>query len=374
MSNRLSSRMSWARVRLASSAARRWVAVGMLCAVVQLGSPGRAYAIFGWLDHLSGPGPFQGIELQFQLFCVMNQPDREEAIKKTTGAIAALRAIPAPDPPSNFLPALDKQLEDFLKAIQGDQRDRSLQLLRLAAEIRTITDRLRSEKDLARFEKAIGALKNAEETAREAAVPTVRQVPASFLWANCHDHPNAGGETYRVPFRDRPWEFLTVQHSDRHPVFSLNLNYRYYTTGPYLFYGPSRSPEYAHGKTIQLQTIELHPSFPLKKLTWGLDIIDAQVGIGWYSFTSSDFPRFGGLIVEPARLDLHVPAGLLDNNPSPLLRLLYSISARVGLVMFPGGFSAGAFNATGDAAKDIPGSEVNYDWGVVVNVGRLFGK
>jgi hypothetical protein len=157
-------------------------------------------------------------------------------------------------------------------------------------------------------------------------------------------------------------------------VFSLNLNYRYYTTGPYLFYGPSRRAEYAHGKTIQLQTIEVHPSFPLTKLTGGLDILDAQVGIGWYSFTSSDFPKFGGLIVEPGRLDLHFPAQLLDNGPPPLLRLLYSISFRVGLVMFPGGFSASAFNATGDAATDITGREVLFDRGVVVNVGRLLGK
>jgi hypothetical protein len=102
-----------------------------------------------------------------------------------------------------------------------------------------------------------------------------------------------------------------------------------------------------------------------------------------YWFTSTDFGKFAGLIVEPMRLDLHAPASWIDGRVDdygvrrpvgPLLRFVYALSLRGGFVMFPGGFSTTAFNATGADAKEIRGSELIPSFGVVMNVGRLFGK
>jgi hypothetical protein len=83
---RIHARSSGSQGRSASGAWRRWAVVGMLCAVVQLASPMRAYALFEWLDHLSGPGPFQGIEFQFKMLCVMDQPSREKALESVLAA------------------------------------------------------------------------------------------------------------------------------------------------------------------------------------------------------------------------------------------------------------------------------------------------
>ena len=38
-------------------AIRRWLVVGLACLATHLAAPRPAFALFEWLDHLSGPGP-----------------------------------------------------------------------------------------------------------------------------------------------------------------------------------------------------------------------------------------------------------------------------------------------------------------------------
>jgi hypothetical protein len=41
----------------------------LLCALLVILMPAPAHAFFGWLDNLSGPGPFMGEEIEIRLFC-----------------------------------------------------------------------------------------------------------------------------------------------------------------------------------------------------------------------------------------------------------------------------------------------------------------
>jgi hypothetical protein len=326
----------------------------MLCAVVQLGSPMRAYALFEWLDHLSGPGPFHGIEYQFKLICVMSRPDPKLTVQALRNVVMArgfsTMNLP-PETQTRFTPSdlLDLAVQTYAKQREAERRpNRDVDVTAM-----------------------IDALARVRQSLLEAAVPRVRELPGSIIWGNCRDHPNAAGEEYRRLDPQYPSDPIVVERGMRHPMFSVDLDYGSYTTGHYFLYDSSNSANFAHGKPIDLQFVEIQPSIPL---TGRHDFLDAHFGIGWYIFTSDDVPRFGGLILEPIRLDLHAPAQWLDRARHPLTKLAYSLSLRAGLVNFPGGFSATAFNGTGEGARAIAGDEFIPEVGIVIDVGRLFGK
>ena len=53
-------------------------------ALLVLMVPAPAHAWFGWLDNLSGPGPFHGLEFDVRLACFMDQPTWSQAAAATT--------------------------------------------------------------------------------------------------------------------------------------------------------------------------------------------------------------------------------------------------------------------------------------------------
>jgi hypothetical protein len=110
------------------------------------------------------------------------------------------------------------------------------------------------------------------------------------------------------------------------------------------------------------------------KITWPLsgsfDFLEGQAGVGAYRMSSGGSDTLWGLIVEPVRLDLHLPARLADRKGA-WLRVLSSFSYSAGLVVFPGGFDANAFNRAGPTAP-IAGSEAIFEQGIVINLGRIF--
>jgi|RhiMethySRZTD1v2_1073278.scaffolds.fasta_scaffold12850_7 hypothetical protein len=355
--------------------------IAVFSAVALLGSVVPSYALFEKLDHLSGPGPFHGIELQFRAVCVNRQASRKDvatAIKVAADATAlgnADRTITAPQVLSNspaalmFLGLLTKRAEDILANPDAiTARD----FLELAAWSRVVSDAVRSAPGpMPNRQAVIRAWDVTERKARATLVPRVRHLPGGILWASCYDGPNTGSrEVVPPPFTlADPMVVEAVVPSDRHPLFSVNLNYRYYTTGVFFFSGPHTSQDFARGEPIQLQILQVQPTVSIPKT---LGILDAQFGIGYYRFTSSDFPAFSGLVLEP-RLDAHFPARLLDDDPPQALKLLYSLSFRFGWMNFPDGIDAAKFRARRGRA-DIPGDEFTFDYGVVVDVGRLFAK
>ena len=401
--------------RPAGAAARsmraRWrggvATIVFLC--VQLCMPRRADALLDWLDHLSGPGPFRGDEFSLQLLCIGNQPSPQQAVQTLMGAgitqLVSTSAQPAGASltlqgasgltPIDIGPFLNLSLSNDLtsaivKSLQSDTPVSRTQLLQLASSInrahptQPVTRPQRNA--LSASAPADAAWQRARQTLLEAAAPKVRSLPGIGVWSTCHDHPGLVNEGYRLEGRD-PWAPQSVGRRHRHPVLTLNGHYRFYTNGSYLFSRTaSVNPDYAGGNTIHLHVFEIQPSLPL---TGRLDLLDVQAGVGIYRFTSAQtrpggFQPFSGVILEPVRFDVHVPAWLVDKLVNDKVkdgdkagrwywRPLLAWSFHFGLVKFPDGFTPTDFNATGDAARSIPSNEAIFEKGLVLNVGRLFG-
>jgi len=140
---------------------------------------------------------------------------------------------------------------------------------------------------------------------------------------------------------------------------SINLEFRslHYT---------DESRQYAGGHEIGLTTIE--PTFAWSVLSGSrkYDVVDVVTGGGMYWFSSEGFDSFHGLIVEPARFDLHAP-WIVRRHAWAALIPVY----RIGWAWFPAGFPADAFAATGTAAHRIEGGHTSFTQGLFVDLEPL---
>ena len=341
--------------------------IALVSTVVLVGSASPSYALFEKLDHLSGPGPFHGVEFQFRALCRMNQPSPTEALTALSAAVAASETALRDKLPTAFDAEFNTRVSELFGRV--DKAITPQEFLELAARSSRAAGVLRSTGGASGLQAA-AAWARTEEILRQASIPSLRHSPGIGLWASCYDRPiRSRNQQYTLPGTS----ITEIQrYEDRHPTFSLNLNYRYYTTGGFL--GLDRlegSEQYANGKDIHLHVFEVQPTWPV---SGSLDVLDASVGLGLYVFTSDGFETFHGTILEPVRLDFHFPARLLDQKDVPLLRILTSLSLRAGYVMFPTGIPAAKFNPTRRVAHDIPRDELTFGWGIVVDVGRLAGK
>jgi hypothetical protein len=374
---------------------RQWVIVGVAWAVMHLAVPRDAFALFEWLDHLSGPGPFRGEEYYARLFCVMDRPSPTLVAE----VVADLETVVSSLSPSQSTP-LGQQIQQYKLDLAGEtsttrksftatREERRLDFLNpelnpaprslftTYARAKRIGDAARSgatDPGLPELQRQqlIALSKAVEDITRQATVPRVRRAPGFIGWADCRDTPFPKSRLSRSGFS--PVE----TRGDRNPVFSMSVHYRRYTTGsvrPLELLGIVRlraqnRDEWAGGQDVTMKTLTLQGSWPL---TGRLDILDGSAAIGMYRFASEGFDQpFHGWIVEPVRVDLHVPARVFDDTKKPVLKVLYSMSLRWGFMTFPGGIGANKFKATGSAVgKDV--SEVIFDWGIGWNVGRLLG-
>jgi hypothetical protein len=372
------------RRRQARQRAASWPVAAMLCALVQLGAPVPAEAWFGWLDHLSGPGPFKGAEFDFRLMCFVDVPHWTEAARASQAAFTILdqRQVARgtwersnPTLPANVTSdaaarstapivgqagrpvtiAELKELDIWASVIvnppdpgNAPSRERRMvllgeQLTQWAALIRALPDGNEAE--------VVSALERAASLWRGASQPRFSLMPSAVMEASCLDNP----KNSRVPAD-------AVRHGDRRPSPSFALNYRQL----YANWDRSTDTPFAPGERITLRVVE-------PKFTWPLsgrfDFLDGQAGIGRYWFSSDGFDTLSGWIIEPVRFDLHFPARLSDGKPW-WARGLMAVSYSAGMVLFPGGFPAGAFDRDGRSPQ-ISGNEAIFVQGVVINVGRL---
>jgi hypothetical protein len=375
----------------------RWIVTLLVCALSQLIAPTRAYAMFGWLDHLSGPGPFGGVEFEIRVLCVMRQPspgavlDAElDADLKTNKLLEQALMTAEQAKNTSGVARLQKILkaQSDLKGLSGHMGPYGF-LVRSALAEAIKRDISQSTIDQGNQENLIRTWDIAARKAREATVPRFRELPGLGLDASCRDRRIGGDEV--VEFTDQNGQTIQVRRTDRHPLFSLSASYRYDTTDAFLWYDSTRSPQYAGGEPIHLNILEQQLSWPL---TGRLDLADGHVGIGLYRFSSPGLDKsLWGLMIEPVRFEVHFPARLAndicrgdDPDKHGLCRpfwkwtriaggrILASLGYRVGVVMFPSGFPANAFKGT--STQDTPaisGSETVFEKGVVINIGRLFG-
>jgi hypothetical protein len=344
-----------------------------------------AHAWWDWLDDLSGPGPFNGIQFDFKVLCAMDRPSLVEANMATANAkTLTLQLL------RNFVNNLPKSGDaDLPKNGEAEKRKKAVTdiidrlevlgppdvregdddgLQKMAQVTAGFRDQLRNLNDLpsANAQLAAQSFAMAARLWRQAAIPKIAPSKA-WLWARCNDR--LSGEP----------ENIGTLHEDRHEVMSLIVNYRVLANVKSLWMvGDPRTDNnnqyYANGEKIYLNILEPKLSWPI---SGKLDVVDIQTGAGIYWFNSKGFVEgsktFTGYMIEPVRFDLHFPGKSVDGETHFAKRLLYSVSYSAGVMMFPGGFKGNPFNADAAHAHDIPGSEALFEMGVVINVGRAFG-
>jgi hypothetical protein len=368
----------------------------LLGALLLIVIPQPAYAWFDWIDYLSGPGPFNGLEFDYRVVCLRQQPaPTSEALAGTL--LGYSRQIGSLKPPE-ALKQIFNDISDKLNTLGTDValqdlagREEAIDLARQARMLNvqltdlTRTYTIRSSPASASptsvspnpsdpMIQAEKALDKAEQSLREAAVPEVSLFPAWLVWTSCADRP-----------RNEPNQSdeVRIRRGDRHPVAALVLNYRELANTGFVDLdsqtGVGRNSAFATGKTIHLRILEPKFAWPL---SGHVDFLDGQAGVGMYFFSSDGLSKsVKGLIVEPVRLDLHFPSALADKFVNTkddtcwvkfghsLARGFLSISAYAGLVLFPGGFDADAFG-TG-ANQRISRREVTFEKGFAINIGRF---
>jgi len=364
---------------------------------MQLLAPSPAHAWWGWLDNLSGPGPFNGLEFDYKILCLMNQPSLQEPVRaqtdftlfesalskeltdtllRSTETEYAQKKTPLD---ASTLTDLGKKLRIFVRDLDvkniGDDYNGEPSSKKLG-EVRKEFREIFKNKSLTAEQERLLKIFNAEVEVmsgvwRSARVPNTT-TPVFGLWAGCSDRlqrevPGPGGD---------------IVHNDRHSVISLVLNYRDLRNARlfHVFSGVARDGT----ATIHLRILEPKLSWPL---SGRFDFLDGQAGAGIYRFSSDSFragaKSFHGLVVEPIRFDLHAPGSLVekwaDEDKHPIRnffkRIPLSVSYSAGVVLFPGGFSADRFigDGAGVVGREISGGEAIFEQGIVINVGRLFG-
>jgi hypothetical protein len=344
----------------------RSLTVSVLCALLLIMTPKPALAWFGWIDSLSGPGPFEaggparklikGGDFDFRIVCFMPHSSLADAALASQLAAArtvadreALSALGDDPKVQPALPYRDVELGSWADRFVSESAA-SLADLTATYAARVVTyERDRKVHVDEKTQEVISAWQRAAHLWRTNTVPSVSWLPGSILWARCADHP-----------KNDP--FSAALHQDRLPSSSIGFNYRRLFAN----YDESPTVPYAGGHRIQLEIFE--PKFSLP-LSGRFDFLDLQSGIGIYRFSSQGFATFSGLMFEPVHFDMHLPSAWADK--SLWLRLAQMVSYSAGLVIFPDGFSAGRFNATGSAARQIPGGEAIFEQALVFNVTRF---
>jgi hypothetical protein len=393
---------------------RTFRAVLFFLAVFLLVAPAPAHAWFGWLDNLSGPGPFNGLEVDFRVVCFMDQPSWDRPFAATTAVkdlttrlVNTLKTPPAAEIPRASTPG------DLITSVPDTHVDRSLALNTLQGALKML------EKDLGKLDspnptgrtKALefsGTITNVHEDL-QSVFKHSNTVPqeAQRNWLDAWETASRLWRESAVPGKGRPehlglafWASCTnrlerepesagavILHRDRHPLVSLGLNFRdLANTAKYFHLAAQNARDsnnvYAGGAAITLRILEPKLSWPM---SGRFDLLDGQAGAGVYQFSSHGFATgaksFTGLVFEPIRFDVHFPGSLIDRIHGKyrvlnfLERLPLSVSYSAGVLMFPYGFSADKFVSgnPGDVGRAISGSEALFEQGVVLNVGRLFG-
>jgi hypothetical protein len=283
--------------------------------------PARADAWFGFLDYLSGPGPFYGQLYDVRLVCFGKEfkaaDDAETALR--AAITASLIGNLTPNPWDTFLDEVKKANTSFpvVPETQITNLQSAIAIFKAELQQRAISpERLADPADPAvlAFQKAI----------REGAA-----VVAAFYHANV------------VVLSPGVLLSLCPERSTRR--YSLDLD-----TG---FWQANSSTAFANDHSIRLITVMAGTSIRLFDNP-KYDFVDIGAAVGEYWFSSRGFDTFSGLVVQPVRIDLRGPTSWA-NDPSRAKKLAALLTFRFSYMVFPNGFDADAFAGTGDHAKPI---------------------
>jgi hypothetical protein len=329
---------------------RQWAVAVVVCIVVQLTTATRANAWFGWLDRLSGPGPFYSVDFEYRLACFGPTFERGEVLDNLI-VTAGAETVNTLKNRENF-GLTKKAWSDIAKAV-AETNDAFPVLAR---------------RDVSGFTQLVETL-NVDE---------VQQLRPNLFAANL-----GVGEALRLT-RINALGALAARFAAGVAKANTAIN----STGSMLsFCGPTKTrrwglelgaslgwagsnPQYAGNNKIQL--VSLVPSVSYRLFADPRhDAIDVGAGVGGYWFSSRGLNALRGIIIHP-RVDLHTPSSWANHDGFESWLSLFTL--RFGFVFFPGGFDANAFAATNDKAVPIRGGEPIPRASVVVNLQTLIQR
>jgi hypothetical protein len=300
--------------------------------------PAPAHAWFGWLDNLSGPGPFHSKQVELRLVCFGEKspiPDLSRQLRVArarTGAMKEVihrREIPEPSEIESVIAAW-RDLRASMKAFASSSIF-GLDLAKLPTGMNVSPllfggdgETLKSWQEN-KWTEAEDYLKELDRVITPAKMEQDSIGSVGVLWSLCSDA------------------------KVRRLSIEMGVN----------FYESSRNPsEWADGKTVTFTTYMPAISWrPISDPRY--DIVDLAVGGGGYVFTSAAFPSFTGVVLQPYRLDLHFPSGWSRFLSGPSSRktiggLATLVSYRYGYLLFPKGFGPNVFAGPTQQTPGLP--------------------
>ncbi len=378
-----------------SSTRRLWVVV-LACVLAQLSAPPPALAWFGWLDKWSGPGQWVGALTDIRLMCFGDKvlPDglatqhrmMQETLTRVLDYIddASVEARPTNDRQAiltsaatdlEFLSASLRTARPLIEAFElNPLRQKQLRVLGFAVK----------EKSNAAADLELGKLKETLSntgSTLESITATLRQGSAA-LAAPARDAVQTRAQPGApVDFDDlkrrvrgalaplislsgamvRPADiqvgsgvFVALCPDEESSERSLAVDWRNW-------FNVRTSPQFADGQPFYFTTGSL--AFSVRGTNSDrLDIVDVGAAVGLYGLFAKGVRPSTGLVLEPLRVDLHLPPRL--SRRGPLGNLASRLTARYSFMIFPRGISAKALSSV----EDVSNTELQHSFALFLKL------
>lgn len=320
--------------------------------------PSPAFAWFGWLDALSGPGPWFGALFEFRLKCFGPIADKSTLQALTAVANGLASSTPNARTPNSWL-ALEKAWDAAFSAAQTDPGLRALlgpRDLVLLSNLRMLLNARGLVPDVESLFAATPRVVIPDEVQKKVAEDVKAQVDA--FNENVEGRQRlAGGIGVIVENCGN-----VVRRSSIDVAADVWL-------------GTKRTPEFANGEGIQLYTFRVAYSYALVRNP-RYNIVDGAIGAGLFVFRSDGFDDDDGfsdqrrnIFIEPLRLYIHAPAHWADDGAAWWKQLLAAPVISPAVTLFPRGFDPNVFGQ-----HDAIGPELVPSVSVYVNARTLFRR
>jgi len=315
-------------------------------------APAPAQAWWGWLDDLSGPGRFRGPLFEFRLICFGPESEAKRLVDDLKNAVGLTRKIEAGGGEAARVDAVAAR--DAWRQLLNELSSTPLTFPVL--DPGAVNDAVRS------VEKNLDSYFTLLENSGGPTVTIDKAKMTTLLSAATDTFEPLIAEVVRgISAIGSTGVLLSACSTDtkRRSSIELGVNFLY----------ADGNSGFANSQQIRLTT--LMPTFSFRVFTDPrFDVLDAGAGAGVYWFTSRGFPSFSGVILEPARFDLHAPTVWstyrLDSASHVVRRIAAAPTFRFSLVQFPGGFAPTAFAGVGEHRVRIP-AELLKSWGIFIN-------
>lgn len=299
-------------------------AVVAFCAAILLSTPQPSYAWWGWLEKMSGPGPYTGLLFESRLVCFGPASPTESMAFRLAEAQTRLlldvkTTLTDPEFRARLAGAADAWQHALSPATAGFASGvRSTNTQGVNSSIFFDGIRRLQDRSLARAQAAEFA-RQVTDSIDETRKATVRLTTIGTLWSAC------GSAKERRVSIDLS---LDVWRTDGEEQFADDKPVRFITLMPALTYRVFANRNH--------------------------DVLDVGVAAGRYWFSSEGFDAFDGWVLQPIRLGVHFPSAWQDLPHSDFRRWLSPLTVRGAITVVPAGFDAGAFGKGEASQRRIP--------------------